>query len=170
MMWGITGSPGTGKTSVADELAARGHPVVHLSDTVEKYVIERDPIRDTLVVDVERWAAEFTTRDGFVEGHLAHYLPCDRIIILRCRPDVLQSRLNSRAYEIMKVRENIEAEALDVILIETLEQHPVENVFELDTTSLTIQEITERIEEFIEGKLPPRHGTIDWSEYLVQEI
>ncbi|NMA11157.1 MAG: AAA family ATPase, partial [Methanomicrobiales archaeon] len=52
MMTGITGTPGTGKTSVAAELERRGHTVVRLTDTVRPYVIEEDRDRQTLVVDV----------------------------------------------------------------------------------------------------------------------
>ena len=37
-------------------------------------------------VDDERWAAEFVPVNGFVEGHFAHLLPCDRIVVLRLSP------------------------------------------------------------------------------------
>jgi broad-specificity NMP kinase len=75
MMCGITGTPGTGKTSVGGELRKRGHPVLSLSDTVRGYILERDEIRDTLVIDEEAWARDFVPVEGFVEGHLAHLLP-----------------------------------------------------------------------------------------------
>ncbi len=166
MMWGITGTPGTGKSSVADELAARGHPVLHLSDTVQDYVIEEDTARQTRIIDEERWIAEFSPFEGFVEGHLAHLLPCDRVVVLRCRPDVLARRLGKRRYPEVKIRENLEAEALDVNLIETLDEHPPERILELDTTYRSISEITDRIEDFIHEKIPPSHGTTDWSEFL----
>jgi Predicted nucleotide kinase (related to CMP and AMP kinases) len=93
MMTGITGTPGTGKTSIAAELERRGHTVVRLADTVRPYIIEEDCARQTLVVDVDLWAEEFEPIDGIVEGHLAHLLPCDRVVVLRCRPDVLPSVL-----------------------------------------------------------------------------
>ena len=73
MMWGITGTPGTGKTSTGDILAQRGYHVVYLTDTVEPYQVGKDAERDTMVIDVERWAEEFSRVDGIVEGHLAHY-------------------------------------------------------------------------------------------------
>ena len=83
VMIGITGTPGTGKTSIADELAQRGYRVVRLAGTVEPYIIEEDPERQTRVVDADRWVAEFVPVEGIVEGHLAHLLPCDRVIVLR---------------------------------------------------------------------------------------
>ncbi|MDG6257279.1 MAG: adenylate kinase family protein [Methanomicrobiaceae archaeon] len=166
MMWGITGTPGTGKSSLADELAARGYPVLHLSETTAPYIIEQDAARQTAVIDEERWVAKLSPFAGFVEGHLAHLLPCDRVVVLRCRPDVLALRLGKRRYPPEKIRENLEAEALDGILIEALEEHPPEHVLELDTTYRSISETADRIEDFIHEKLPPSHGTTDWSEFL----
>ena len=170
MMTGITGTPGTGKTSVAAELERRGCRVVRLADTVEPYVVEEDRSRQTLVVDVDRWADEFEPVEGFVEGHLAHLLPCDRVVVLRCRPDVLRRRLAPRGYPEGKVAENAEAEALDVILIETLDEHPGEHVLEVDTTDLSVGECADRIERFVRGELPASHGSIDWTDYLEADV
>jgi adenylate kinase len=166
MMYGITGTPGTGKSSIADELARRSYRVVHLSDTMAGFVLEKDEGRDTLVVDEEAWTSSFVPVEGIVEGHLAHLLPCDRVIILRCRPDSLSKRLSARGYDKMKIHENTEAEALDVILIETLEIHPPDHIFELDTTSRSVPECSALIEQFIKGEIPPSYGSIDWSAYL----
>lgn len=165
-MTGITGTPGTGKTAVAAELERRGHRVVRLTGTVRPYIVEEDRARQTLVVDVDRWAAEFEPVEGIVEGHLAHLLPCDRVVVLRCRPDVLAARLASRNYPEEKIAENVEAEALDVILIETLEEHPGEHVLEVDTTALSVSECADRIEQFIRGERPSSYGSIDWTDYL----
>jgi len=135
MMCGITGTPGTGKSMVGDELARRGHTVVHVTDTVGPYVTGDDEVRDARIIDVDLWAAEFVPTDGFVEGHIAHLLPCDRVVVLRCRPDELKKRLARRNYRQEKIRENADAEALDVCLIETVEGFSPERIFELDTMS-----------------------------------
>ncbi|HVP95403.1 MAG TPA: adenylate kinase family protein [Methanoregulaceae archaeon] len=166
MMCGITGTPGTGKSSVAEELACRGYRAVHLSDTTTGFVLEKDEGRDTLVIDEEAWISSFTPVEGVVEGHLAHLLPCEIVIILRCRPDELSRRLSARGYNEMKIRENYEAEALDVILIETLEIHPADHIYEIDTTFRTVSECACLVEQFIKGELPPTYGSIDWSAYL----
>ena len=163
MMYGITGTPGTGKSSIAEELARRGYPIVHLSDTMARFVLEKDEVRDTLVIDEEAWISSFISVEGFVEGHLAHLLPCDRVIILRCRPDELKKRLLSRGYSETKIHENADAEALDVILVETLEVHPPGHIYELDTTSTGVPECTRLIEQFIKGDGP----SIIWINRLV---
>ena len=170
MMIGITGTPGTGKTTVADELRARGHGVLALTSTVAPYILGKDDERDTEVIDEERWAREFIAIDGFVEGHLAHLLPCDRIIVLRCRPDVLAARLRERGYPEAKVTENVEAEALDVILIETLEDYQDEQVLEIDTTDADIPGCAGMIEEFARGSIPSSFGYTDWSGYLGETL
>jgi adenylate kinase len=166
MMCGITGTPGTGKSLVGSELARRGHTVVHLTTTVGPYVISDDEERDAQIIDVDRWAAEFVPVDGFVEGHIAHLLPCDRIVVLRCRPDELKKRLLRRKYREKKIRENADAEAIDVCLIETVEKFRPEQILELDTTSREATYCADQIERFVKGEIPAGFGTIDWSGFL----
>ena len=166
MMCGITGTPGTGKSLVGSELSQRGHTVVHLTATVGPYVIGDDEDRDARIIDVDRWAAEFVPVDGFVEGHIAHLLPCDRIVVLRCRPDELKKRLSKRKYRVKKIQENADAEALDVCLIETVEKFRPEQILELDTTAHDATYCADQIERFVKGEIPAGFGTLDWSEFL----
>jgi adenylate kinase len=166
MMCGITGTPGTGKSMIGEELSRRGHTVIHLTTTVGQYVIGEDEERDARIIDVDRWAAEFVPVDGFVEGHIAHLLPCDRIVVLRCRPDELRKRLGRRKYRKKKIQENAEAEALDVCLIETVEAYRPSQILELDTTGRDAASSADRIEGFIRGEIPADFGHIDWSGYL----
>ena len=166
MMCGITGTPGTGKSKVSEELALRGHTVVHITDTVAPYVSGNDVERDARIIDVDRWAAEFVPVDGFVEGHIAHLLPCDRIVVLRCRPDVLKNRLSSRNYREEKILENSDAEALDVCLIESVEEFKPYQILELDTTVHDIPYCADQIERFVKGDIPSGFGTIDWTAFL----
>jgi len=166
MMCGITGTPGTGKSSVGTELIQRGRTVIRIADTVKPYVIGRDKERDTELIDVDRWIDEFVPVDGFVEGHFAHLLPCDRIVVLRCRPDVLKRRLAQRNYREEKIRENVYAEALDTCLIESVELYGPLQILELDTTARDAVFCADQTELFVDGKIPARFGTLDWSEFL----
>ena len=166
MMCGITGTPGTGKSMIGGELSHRGYTVVHLTTTVGPYVTGEDEERDAQIIDTDRWAAEFVPVDGFVEGHIAHLLPCDRIVVLRCRPDELRKRLAQLKYREKKIRENAEAEALDVCLIETVEAFEPSQILELDTTGRDARSCADRIEGFYKGEIPADFGHIDWSEFL----
>ena len=151
---------------IGEELARRGYTVVHQAMTVGPYVTGDDEERDVQVIDVDRWADEFRPVDGFVEGHMAHYLPCDRIVVLRCRPDELKTRLAQRKYRASKIKENAEAEALDVCLIETVEEFDSPQIFELDTTGRDAAWCADKIEGFFKGELAADFGHIDWSAFL----
>jgi adenylate kinase len=151
---------------IGKALADRGHTVIHLTTTVQKYVTGFDEKRDTQIFDTDRWVAEFDTVDGFVEGHFAHLLPCDKIVVLRCRPDELGRRLSQRKYRRDKIRENMEAEALDVCLIETVERFDPSQILELDTTGKDAGTCATVIEKLFRGEIPGSFGGTDWSAYL----
>ncbi|MCP1715585.1 adenylate kinase [Methanocalculus alkaliphilus] len=170
MMLGLTGVPGTGKTTVADILRERGVPVIRINDTIEPYIIGSDPDRDTRIIDEERWAEEFTPFDGVVEGHLAHLLPCDRIVILRCNPDVLFKRLITRGYSEEKALENALAEALDTILIEAFEAFESEVIYEFETTDIDSGTVANCVMDVLADRATPSHGMCDWSDYLVNRM
>lgn len=170
MMIGITGTPGCGKTAAAKLLQKLGHPVLDLKTTVGPFVLEHDDASGSDVVDVDAWAEAFPYTEGFVEGTFAHYLPCDKIVILRCRPDVLEKRLALRGYSKEKIRENIEAEALDVILIETVDAFASEQIYEIDTTSTERESVVRSIISFANGETPASFGSLDWSEYIADVI
>jgi adenylate kinase len=81
-------------------------------------------------------------------------------------------RLKSRGYSEEKVRENIEAEALDVILVEAFEW--CKKVFEIDTTGKGIEETGQDIEKIIDHILSGseeelseyKPGSIDWIDLV----
>ncbi len=128
----------------------------------------RDEKRDSYVVDVDRLRKDvgkyFKFKGNLIfEGHLSHYLDADLVIVLRTNPKILKRRLESKGYSREKVRENIEAEALDVILIESLDIHR-EKVRELNTTDLSTLEVVDKIKDIIMGKGGYDPGKIDWSE------
>ena len=170
MMIGITGTPGCGKTAAAKLLRKLGHPVLDLKTTVGPFVLEHDDASGSDVVDVDAWAEAFPYTEGFVEGTFVHYLPCDKIVILRCRPDVLRERLAPRGYSEEKIRENAEAEALDVILIETVDSFASEQIYEIDTTSTDSESVVRSILSFAKGESPASFGSLDWSEYITDVI
>lgn len=162
MLIALTGTPGTGKSTVTQELAQRGYRIIRVNDTIGPYVLEKDEELDTRIVDTQRWSAEFPELDGIVEGHLSHLLPADRVIVLRCRPDILKTRLTERGYHQEKVAENVEAEMLDILLVEALEEHTPEMIYEIDATVMSVTELADMIEQIISGDASPGHGIVDW--------
>ncbi len=67
-----------------------------------------DEERGSLEVDIDTLNARLPgllpDRDTILIGHLAHLVTTDLIIILRCRPSVLEKRLESRGWPLAKVR------------------------------------------------------------------
>jgi adenylate kinase len=168
----ISGTPGTGKSSVGSELAGRGHEVLELSEFVESHLMKgrKDRSRDTYEVDVEAvdelLRREHAGQNVIYLGHLAHFLTVDLIIVLRCRPSVLKARLEGRGYSKKKIMENMEAEGCDVILVEAMEIGTP--VCEINTTALDVIQVVDAVEEILGGerkKYEP--GNVDWSEEVL---
>lgn len=176
----VTGTPGTGKTSATERLADRD--VLHLNEVVEREGLytERDEERDSLVVDLDALREFVGDRGGIVESHLAHHLPAEKAIVLRCDPAELERRLRERGESEAKAkgntgstkspqalaryaRENRESEALDLILSEAVTEHGLENVYEIDTTDRTPGEVAREIERVLAGEREPSAGEVTFS-------
>ncbi|MDG6242987.1 MAG: adenylate kinase family protein [Methanolobus sp.] len=183
MLIGITGTPGTGKTSVTRLLEEDGsYKVIHLNELIreENLYSDVDTERDCVVADMDlvyRRVLDLQDRTGnvtIVDSHLSHHI-ADIAIVLRASPERLKERLEERKYSVDKVRENVEAEALDIILAEAVDW--CEKVFELDTTGQTLERTLKDIKEIIKGirrggteELEElyRPGSVDWSDYLFE--
>ncbi|WP_297508828.1 adenylate kinase family protein [Thermococcus sp.] len=166
MIIAVTGTPGVGKTTVSKLLAERmNYRYVNIRD----YALEKglgEMKGDELELDVdelaENFAKDFGGEDVIVEGHLAHYMPADIVVVLRTHPKLIAERLKARGYSKEKLGENVEAELVDVILVEAIEEN--ENVIEVDTTGKTPEEVVEEILGLIERGVRRRVGIVDWSE------
>jgi adenylate kinase len=168
----LSGTPGTGKTTVGRMLSEQGLHVVELSDFIKEHKLEgrMDRKRRTREVDVgalgRALADEVRYGDAILVGHLAHLLQVDLTIVLRCRPSVLKERLLARGYPIEKVRENMEAEGCDVILVEAVETG--KTVLEVDTSASSPEQIARAIGEILAGEREKYAvGNIDWSEEVL---
>ena len=168
MRYALTGTPGTGKTSVSKVLRDRGYDVLDMTQYIKDNDLREDydAERDTYDVDVDRLNDLLLDRkDCIFEGHLSHFLDVDMIIVLRCHPDTLAQRLRARGYSDSKVRENVEAEVLDVILCESVDSGIP--TFAVDTTSCGAESAADAIEDIMKGKtdnnLP---GDISWSSEM----
>ncbi|MFB6179334.1 MAG: adenylate kinase family protein [Halorientalis sp.] len=164
----VSGTPGTGKTTASD-LVETDLDVINLNDVIktEDLSLGIDEGRDTLVADldaVEEWLGE--RDDVLVDSHLAHHLPVDRVVVLRCRPEDLEQRLRDRGEPDAKARENAESEALDVILSEAVEEHGLESVYEIDTTDRTPDEVATEVERVLAGEREPSAGDVTFIDYL----
>ena len=187
MLIGLTGTPGTGKTSVSNLLKEEyGYKIIHLNELIkeEHLYSEVDTKRDSVIADMEQVIArvnDLTCRHGnnderndkitILESHLSHHI-ADIVIVLRASPDELRKRLSKRKYPLAKIQENVEAEALDVILVESFEW--CDQIFEINTTGRYISDIAKDIAQIVGVLSSSRHdkndilvkfkpGSLDWS-------
>ncbi len=166
-MIALTGTPGTGKSAVAEILKRKGYRVISVTELARLHDCILDESGEEVVVDVEK-LSKFRF-DGVVEGHLSHLLSPDLAIVLRCNPLVLKKRLSGRGWSEEKVMENVEAELLDVILVEALEE--CSEVCEVDTTNLSVEEVAEIAEKIIVGERESyKPGKIDWLSVLEDRL
>jgi adenylate kinase len=165
----LTGTPGTGKTTIGKILCDRyGLKVVELNEVIREhqYYAGWDEKRDCLIVDLEALKAHAFSEDLVLEGHLSHNLLVDRVIVLRTNPIALRRRLQKKAFSHKKINENVEAEILDVILVEAVARHG-NNVYEVDSTG-TLSESAQVVWEIIRGHWLKQFaaGQCDWTAYL----
>ena len=164
----VTGTPGTGKTT-ATELVEADLEVVHLNAVIEDEGLTdgTDEGRGSWIADLDAVAGWLAGRDDvLVESHLAHLFEADRVVVLRCRPDVLRARLAERGASSAKAAENAEAEALDLLLAEAVDRHGEGRVYEVDTTDLTPDEVAREVEAVVAGAREPSAGAVSFVDYL----
>ncbi|MGC8496789.1 MAG: adenylate kinase family protein [Thermoplasmata archaeon] len=169
MIIAISGTPGTGKTSVT-ELLKNKYKVIHLNTMAEeKGCLEGyDRKRKVRIVDYKCLNENLDDdSDIIIESHYAHLMHFDILIILRTRPDVLRKRLIEKGFSKQKIDENLEAEALGVITEESMDLS--DRAFEIDTSSTTAKETADLVLKIIEDRSDEyRIGKIDWSEEILK--
>lgn len=169
----MTGTPGTGKTKLAKSLASKGMgSYFNVKKKVEKKDFLKqgfDEKRDSIIVD-EKKLGEYldnvirkSRRTLIIDSLLSHHASPDNTwvcFVLRCDPRELKTRLKKRKYSREKVRENMEAEALDLILAEAVNKG--HRVHEIDTTDKKIDDTSKEAERVLKGKKKATYGNVRW--------
>lgn len=169
VVYGVTGTPGTGKKSVAP-LVSRSLGVDAVS--VEALARSHGALRrvaDGGVVDVSRLSAKLAESPPakcVVYGHLLPYsVPAPlvvRAVVLRTEPSVLKERLIRRGYPRGKVIENVEAELIGVVSADAFGAYGPKKTAELDTTRASPGGAADSALATLRGEAPPR-GRVDWT-------
>lgn len=174
----ITGTPGVGKTTVSSILVEKiGAYLVNINELVdEKHLYTGiDEERGYKIVDMDALFNEMDEiiknvddpdKHIIVEGHLSHLFGnSDRVIVLRANPDVLRVRMGTKGWKAAKIRENIEAEAIDVCSYEAFEIHG-NKVNEIDTSDIPPEDVADLIIDVINGSKRFPVGNVDFLDYL----
>jgi adenylate kinase len=160
----LTGTPGTGKSTVAALLRPRW-AVVEVADLARDRDAAR-PSREGIEVDLPRLRRRLTGRAAFegvdvVVGHLSHLLPLRDVVVLRCHPTELARRLRrARRGAALDRQENVLAEATDVILLEAI--GPGRRVWEVDTTGRSPASVAREVARHLRDRGRSSYGTVDW--------
>ena len=186
----ISGTPCTGKTTVAielnDYLSDNGFnsKLIKINDfAIENdLVLGEDPDKFYKVIDIDklndclnREINNFLSNDTegsikvlIVEGHLSHLCDgADKMIVLRLNPSILEERLNERNYSKSKIEENLESEALAVCSAEAYDIYG-ERAHEIDVSDKSIEETRDLILEIVTGNLESPLGSIDFMEWFLK--
>jgi len=169
----ITGTPCTGKTTLASRLNGRLIKINELAISHD-FVLGIDENKGYKVIDIEKlsdYVYSLITdcpEKLIFEGHLSHLCDgADKVIVLRVRPEILEKRLRARKYSEAKIRENLEAEAIGVCSMEAYEKYG-ENVIELDVSDLGIDDAADLIEDAISGNVDSPVGSVDFTQWLME--
>lgn len=177
----VTGTPGTGKTAVAKRLSSKlKSRLISLSKLAlqGKLISSYDSERRTSIVDARRVARVISRIIHASEGNLVlegHYVngvvprQVRVAFVLRCHPFELRERLRRKGYSERKIRENVEAEVLDICLAEAIGWFRKGRVSELDTTGKSIRETVEEALAILSGKKPIAPSTVNWVRELREE-
>ncbi len=161
----ITGTPGTGKTSLAKELSLfTRYELLDVASFIKKHRISEkyDEKRQTSIVDTEKLnkallrdiKAKKNQNKGLkgiiIDSHMSHILPStivDLCIVTKCSLKTLKKRLTSKGYSALKIRENLDAEIFDTCLMEAKERN--HKVFVVDTTKKSAKKLAEELKKIL---------------------
>jgi len=184
----ISGTPGCGKTSVSKEISKLiDAKIISLNElaTSRKFSFDFDKERKTYIVDFKIFLPyvlkkiekikKINPQFLILESHFSDVIPekyMDYGFILRCDPDELFKRLEKKNFELKKIIENVQTEILGNCVNFFIQKQIKAPLFEIDTTSLSIESVAKIIISIVvEKKDIEKHyiGKVDWIEKLFQE-
>jgi adenylate kinase len=138
----VTGTPGTGKTTVAKRLAKKNNATyIDVNEVIKEHKLGQkyDKKRKVKIIDTKKLngylikiikEAKAKKTSLIIDSHLSHYLPkeyVDLCMVTKSTLRKLQNRLKKRNYSKAKIQENLECEIFDVCHMEAKEaDHKIE--------------------------------------------
>jgi adenylate kinase len=137
----VTGSPGTGKTTLAKNLAKiLGYSVLNEKDFALQNKIGTFNEENELEIPLsafEKKANGFLSKNNnsIIEGHVVceMKLKVDKVILLHVNPEILELRLESRNYSPEKIMDNVFVEGIDYCKKHVFRNYSKEKIIEIDS-------------------------------------
>jgi adenylate kinase len=159
----ITGTPGTGKTTVTKLLSEKGW----ISYDITTYVKEKslflgyDIIRDSLIIDEDQLQKELVKEAEnhkivILDGHTATLIDNKFVkycFILKVDLVILNKRLRRRNYSEAKVSENLQSEIMESCLTEAYDVYDIDKVHSVETTNMTPEDVASLINSILLQKI-----------------
>jgi adenylate kinase len=178
----ITGTPCTGKTTTAKQLAANlNAEYINLTEYAKTHdlTLGEDKKRKTVIIDEEKMCVELAETINFsqnadiiIDGHYAAAVTSTELVtkvfVLRRNPKELKKFMEKCGFEDVKLWENLSAEILDICLVEALDAQPGK-VCELDITGKTVEEVINEIVDVLDKGKKCYSGVVDWLGMLERE-
>lgn len=172
----LSGTPGTGKTTIAKKLAEElNERKIQISVFDLKKFIKQNNLSKKGIVSIPDLSKKLSDLNLFkkgkknylIENHLLceFKIPADFIFVLRTDPNILKKRLKKRRYSNKKINENLDAEALDYCA-QRIEKVYKKEAIELDTTKRSINESVAALVAAIAHK-QKKIDEVDFSVYLL---
>ena len=169
----ITGNPGVGKHTIANEiLRTEDYDLLDINKiAIKSNHVEKNGT--AIQVDVENLKKDIKkmiTNRSLIVGHLAPYIvdksDVEVIIILRKSPYKLVEVYEKRNYSKEKIKENLGSEILGIITHDAISEFGVEKIFQIDTTNKMTGEIIEKIHTIINERSD--NDEVDWLSEIKQ--
>ena len=178
----VTGTPCVGKTSVSKKLAVKLDALhIDLAKLVkrEKLYCGIDKERNSIIADLDKVSQRIkevireAKGDVIIDGHYAVHVvnpeTVNFVFVLRKDPRRLKALMEGRGYSGKKLWENLEAEILDVCLMEAIDVCGKDKVCEIDATDMSIDEVVDEVLKVINGERKCSVGIVDWLGKLERE-
>ena len=169
----ITGSPGVGKHTIANEvLESNDYELLDINKIAnEKNIIEHNQNMDEVDVDkFKKSFEEIITEKSLIVGHLAPYVLSSKnvksAIVLRKNPYKLLEIYKKRKYTEEKSKDNLGSEILGIITNDAINNFGQEKTFQIDVSESTPKAVVSRIDNIINRN--DAGDNIDWLP-LIQE-
>lgn len=160
----ITGTPGTGKTTLS-EAVAKQHDFEHVNigDLAKRHSLHTgwDEEYNCYELDEDRVLDELEPRMGeggvVIDYHGCDFFPerwFDLVVVLRTETKTLYDRLQARGYGKKKLDGNMESEIMNVLLDEARESYSPDVVMVLESNTVEdIEASLEKIGAWVQARM-----------------